>query len=85
MSGVTDDVGQQVLLFGLGHHLALHGAGLNEVGIVLVGFVRRLDNFSGQLIGRIGVVGRVHWGRMCRLNRLESSTENDVPRRAGNG
>jgi hypothetical protein len=53
VSGVTDDVGQQVLLFGLGHHLALHGAGLNEVGIVLVGFVRRLDNFSGQLIGRI--------------------------------
>jgi hypothetical protein len=33
VAGVTDDVGREVLPVGLGHHLAIHSARLDEPGL----------------------------------------------------
>src|SRR5674476_1034477 len=51
VAGVTDDVGQQVVAVGLGHHLAVHRAGLDEVGVVAMGVVCGPDDLSRELVG----------------------------------
>ena len=71
VGGVVEDVGDQVLPVGLRHHVAIHDARLNEVGIVLVRLVRGSNNFSRELVGRIGIAGTVRLRAAVRVGCID--------------